>query len=637
MWHMFLFIFVFINNIPHVLPCTMIGVGKKATADGSVFITHSDDAGGGTSDVRLLRIPAADYPPDSLRPVYELNNGYPRLVTQHRGPAYQPVDHQAAMKPLGHIPQLSHTYAYWDQDYGLMNEHQLAIGESTSGSKFAGWSLSNGGKNMFMIEELSKIALERCMSARCAIQTMGALAEEYGFFGDSGLQDDPAYTSSAETLGIADKFGEVWIFHIMTGPKNSGAIWVARRVPDNHLTVVANAFTIRNIDLNDPLNYMACKNVVSAAIENGFYDPELDGPFDFTRAYAPIPNTTHIPLYVGRRMWRVLDLAAPTLQLDYTLGWSVLPTYPWSVEPEAKVSLQFLMRIYRDHYEGTVFDMTKGIAAGPFGNPNRWDGDGKGVQGSWEREISMFRTTFSFIANPRIHLRDELGGLFWYGQGSPHGTVYVPVYGSQRELPKAYAQGKQSKFSTDSAWWAFGFLNNWCQLRYDQMMQDVRGLQGKLEKEGWDLTQALEAQGLMESEALVALVSTTAAAHAQHVVTSWWNLAWAMVGKYIDGYITTGETEADRQQPGYPAWWLEATDFHSNPEHIHVSIPLRPVPHTVDLLTVASPQPDHAPDNAFGSTAHVVTAIGLCALGVLLLISLRRKPRARNTFAYERI
>ena len=88
-------------------------------------------------------------------------------------------------KPMGHIPQVSHTFSYVDAAYGVMNEHQLAIGESTCDAALGmrGVPIRFGGKALLGIATLSRIALQRCKTARCAIQTVGNLAVEYGFYG----------------------------------------------------------------------------------------------------------------------------------------------------------------------------------------------------------------------------------------------------------------------------------------------------------------------------------------------------------------------------------------------------------------------------------------------------------------------
>lgn len=110
--------------------CTLIVVGQNATVDGqSTFVAHTDDAGGGAADVRLVRVPAADYPPESQRPVYNFHGGYPRLLSNDRGPIYRPNENQTLQQPMGYIPQVNHTYAYFDSDYGtcgpliLMRSH----------------------------------------------------------------------------------------------------------------------------------------------------------------------------------------------------------------------------------------------------------------------------------------------------------------------------------------------------------------------------------------------------------------------------------------------------------------------------------------------------------------------------------
>ncbi|GLD91598.1 hypothetical protein PINS_up000131 [Pythium insidiosum] len=555
---------------PRALACTMIAAGRNATADGSTLMAHTDDAGGGAADLRLVRVPAQDHPKGAKRAVYNLFGGYPRLVTKERGPIYEPKDESEKLTtPLGFVPQVKHTYAYWDQDYGLMNEVQLSIAESTCGARTVGWpSDVPYGYNMFGIAELSKVALERCDSARCAVKTMGALAVEHGFFSeDSGDPARPGYRNSAESLGIADKYGEVWVFHVMTGKNNASAIWAAQRVPDDHVTVIANGFTIREMDLSDEDQFLASPNVTALAEEMGWWSPSM-GPFDFTGAYGYRDEDPVRPLYVGRRVWRVFDVVAPSLQLDPRLGSpSNYPTYPFSVRPDSPVTVETIMNLLRDYYQGTPYDMSKGVGAGPFGAPVRWDGSAKNVTGGWERPISMFRTVYSFVLQARGHLSDAVGGVMWYGQGTPHGSVYVPFSCAQTEVPESYLLGKQSEFSQDSAWWAFDFVNNWSLLRFDEISKDVRAKIALFQTEAFALRKRMEEHvaAMNETSAIVSYVQTQSNDFASSVVARWWQFAWQLVAKFTDGYITTGENPEDMKTLGYPAWWLQAVEFSKWP------------------------------------------------------------------------
>lgn len=63
-------------------------------------------------------------------------------------------------------PQVNHTYGLVEGLYGIMNEHQVAIGESTCSGRFWTKPISQGGKALFEISELSSVALERCKTAR---------------------------------------------------------------------------------------------------------------------------------------------------------------------------------------------------------------------------------------------------------------------------------------------------------------------------------------------------------------------------------------------------------------------------------------------------------------------------------------
>ncbi|CAK4668052.1 unnamed protein product [Aphanomyces euteiches] len=541
--------------------CTIVAVSKEAAFDKTPLIAHTDDAGGGAADLRLVHVPAMDHPHGSERAVYDLNSGYPRLTTLQRGPEYEPKPGENLTEPLGYIPQVAHTYAYFDQDYGMMNEVQLSIAESTCAARTVGWpSDVPYGYNLFGIAQLSKLALERCDSARCAIQTMGDAAVEYGFYSeDSGNPLFPGYSDSAEALAISDKYGETWVFHVLTGPHNASAVWAAQRVPPGHVAAIANGFIIRQLNLTDNDNFMASSNVESFAREQGWWDP-ASGPFDFTAAYNYHTNDAVGPLYVGRRVWRVLDWFAPSLKLDSTLGQDSLPTYPFSVPVDKPVTVESLMELLKDHYEGTPYDMTKGLAAGPFGSPVRYDGPHWDVQGEWERSISMYRTMFSFVLQTNGDLPDHLGGTVWFGQGSPHGTVYIPFSCAQSTIPKSYLVGKQSEFHPGSSWWVFDFVNNWSLLRFNLINAEVRQ-EAKLWQERAFAQQATYRQQQLNVTALEAVNN----AFADEVFQAWWAFAWRLVAKYSDGYITEGELPSQQRLPGYPTWWLRQTAFSQWP------------------------------------------------------------------------
>ena len=266
------------------------------------------------------------------------------------------------------------------------------------------------------------------------------------------------------------------MFHILTGPHNRSAIWAAQRVPHNGVVAAPNSFVIRRMDLSDTENFMASHNVKSFAKEMGWWNPKRDGEFDFTAAYAVSDPYPLVPLYVGRRMWRIYDLVAPSLKLNGELGF--LPrhnwkTYPFSVKPDKKLVPHDIMRIMRDHFEGTAYDLTKGLAAGPFGNPNRYSGTPRNAKGAWERALSMHRAVYSYVAVSRPTGPARMSAVLWYGHDAPHGTVYVPFFGGQETVPQSYLKSVQSMFDPTGAWWAFNFVNNWVQLAYNVIQPEV--------------------------------------------------------------------------------------------------------------------------------------------------------------------
>lgn len=227
---------------------------------------------------------------------------------------------------MGQIPQIAETFAYWDMDYGVQNEKGLSIGESTCTAKTVGWPATPDkpyGYNRAGIEDLSKLALERCASARCAVKLMGSIAVEQGFYSaDSGEPGNPGYSDSGEALVVVDS-EELWIFNVMTGAYNASAIWAAERVPPGNVVAVGNSFTIRKMNLTDPEHFLYSPGVTKLSEEMGWWSPQHDPPgvFDFFGAYGYTPEggdpavtevlKDTLAFYSGRRMWRIYSLLSP--------------------------------------------------------------------------------------------------------------------------------------------------------------------------------------------------------------------------------------------------------------------------------------------------------------------------------------
>ncbi len=113
--------------------CTTMIITRGASADGSMMVAHSDDDE--LSDQRIIYVPSQEHEPGMLREVFHVHNRYPRIVSKQRGPNYDTPGYPTT-KPIGHIPQATHTYAYFDGNYGIMNEHNLMMGECTNAANY---------------------------------------------------------------------------------------------------------------------------------------------------------------------------------------------------------------------------------------------------------------------------------------------------------------------------------------------------------------------------------------------------------------------------------------------------------------------------------------------------------------------
>lgn len=556
-------------------------LGKYAGTKGPM-VTHTADCA--ECDFRINKVPAADYPEGTLRPIYLLSGAYPRQVREDRGETWKESNLEdmpqkaewariGKREIIGYIPQVAHTYALLEGMYGIMNEHQVAIGESTCASKL--WAAprgSSGGKALLEASELSQIALERCDTARAAIQLMGSLAEEYGFYSaewDTSLFGDSLPKGEGgEALTVIDKT-EAWVFHIIPDDTGTSAVWVAQRVPDNHIAVVANNFIIREIE-EDSDNFMYSSTIYAVAQRKGWWTPE-SGRLNFLKVF--VPQRYH-PNYCHRRVWRVFSLAAPSLVLPSTTN-AFADDYPFSVEVDKQVSPETLMHWQRDHYEGTQFSTTEGLAGGPYGDPNRFDtGESLNLtamdakQGEFPRAISLFRTSYAIVAVAREGVPDVLS-MTWLCQYAPDMSSFFPFYVATEALPSAWTRGTFHQYDTAVAWWNHAAAGNYACRFYRFTIVTVRKLQ--------DYVTALLQASLLDVEAdvthgsipedMVDRITTFTIQKGAEVNSMWKDLLPELITRYRDGYVIDGliEAEVSIKKMFYPRWWLESVGKECKP------------------------------------------------------------------------
>lgn len=559
------------------LCCTTMIITKGASADGSMMVAHSDDDELG--DQRFILVPAR--PQQGKRQIFAEHYRYPRISTKERGPAYDTG--APYTKPLYELPykdiwailghEVPRSYAYYDGAYGIMNEHNLMLGECTNGAYYEPGP-NNGDKpgpmRLFYSSELSRIALENCKTARDAITLMGGLIDKYGFY------------STGETLLVADP-DEAWVFEMCAlGDQSRHSAWVAQRVPDGMVFVAANEFRIRGVDFKDKKhkNFYWSKHLPKGCIQTGHWDGKTE--FDWLRAVSP--GEYNHPYYSLRRVWRVLDRVNPDLGLSPWVRDGYTTAYPFAVSPKTKLTPHDVFALYRDHYEGTQFDLTKGVAAGPYGDPHRFVGPYDNPQndisdsstppaGAWERAISVFYQGYTFVCQWRPNAPEMTQGLVWHGPDVSYTTCFAPFFAKASNLNPAYSSGSPQKLDRKAAWWAFDYVNSLSRLNFQRMTRnDILPLQQELERESFEFVANMDKIMVDPPKSAPLILGQKATANSNRMLKRWWDLGDMLIAKYADGYINLPNGRYSEPAPGtmpievgYPSSWLDKTNYRQGP------------------------------------------------------------------------
>ncbi|MDR1983552.1 MAG: C69 family dipeptidase [Prevotellaceae bacterium] len=521
-------------NYNHTQACTNFLVTKGASATGSTFISYSADSHVLYGELYFWA--AAKYPAGTMLKIYEWDTN----------------------KYLGEIAQAAETYRVT----GNMNEHSVAIGETTYGGRH-----ELAGSGIIDYGSLIYITLQRSRNAREAIKTMCELLNAYG------------YASEGESFSISDP-NEVWIFEMIgKGKADKGAVWVAVRIPDGYVSAhanqarittfplegkkVRNSISSKNINkiFNQEIEYVYAEDVISFARTAGYYTG-TDAEFSFSDTYAPLDFSG--ARACEARVWSFFKQVNNSMweYQDYALGHDLQKRMPLYIKPDKKLSLEDVKIAMRDHYEGTKMDMTTDIGAGPFKCPYRWrpmEFSHEGEKYVHERATATQQTGFWFIAEGRSWLPNPVGGILWFAVDDASTSCLTPIYCSITKVPEIFAVGNGDllTYSDNSAFWLFNRVTNFVYSRYDAMSEDVLKVQKGFESESEKIIEETDKKAnalyAENPDKAIDLLTEFSLQRAQEMFNRWKKLDAYLLVKYMDGNVKKEKNgQFERTEDNYP-------------------------------------------------------------------------------------
>lgn len=399
-----LFLFLLVLLIPATSEgCTTILAGKGTTADGSVLHGHNEDMGFSAVG-RLWPAPPAVHRKGSTVEV-----PYVSLELPDATYGYWASGNAFGTSGLG-IAAESRPY---DSVLVGMNEFGLTMSCNWMYSKEE--NLLGQGVRRYALRQL---ILERARTAREAVEFIGGIIDTYSQADWGGL-----------TYCLADP-DEAWI--VETTSKN----WVARRVKDDEVLVVANRFTIgEEYD-------MASKGLIDTAQKNGWFDPSKGKPFNFKAAYGD-PLRMSSPYDIDRE----------------ERAYALLKGKPGAILPAD------LMLVLTDAYEGT----TKYHK--PINHIEPWEDVTDKLL--IPRAIRTNLCQSSTVAHLRGNMPVDVGSVLWYAMAVPGYSGYFPVYAGASSVPDEY-MNVNSAYGATSAWWTFRMLQKITDTEHDLLFSVLR-------------------------------------------------------------------------------------------------------------------------------------------------------------------
>jgi len=376
-----IFIIYFVG-ISSLYPCTTILVGKGLSKDGSILHAHNEDMGQNTVGRLWRSTSQTSTDSDSIWVPYV------SLKEPKRKLGYWASGNTRAIQSA----ELNNTTLPYDNILVGMNEAGLTMSCNWMNSNEL--PIEGRGIRRYAIRQL---ILERCSTSYEAVLLIGSLIDQFGQADWGGL-----------TYVLADP-SEGWIVETTTHT------WVAKKLKDNEIVAIANRFTIgENYDISS-------ENLISYAIDNGWYNPE-QGPFNFKLAFG---NPEYMnDEYDSDREMRVVELLSPKKG-------TIIP----------KDLMEVLNDRYNDseqYYSPVEYEPWRDICK----------------EKSAKRSICTNLCQSSFVAHLRPDFPIEMGSVFWFTFATPAYGPYFPIYPVGTKIDNRYSKD-DPKDMYSTAWWHF--------------------------------------------------------------------------------------------------------------------------------------------------------------------------------------
>jgi dipeptidase len=339
--------------------CTGVYVGKNLTADGSVLLGQLGDE---SSSHWIEVIPHRFWEASAVLSIgVTAEANFPGIMTE--------------------IPQFAETNKYLTVRYseykgfppplenGGLNEFGVSVVDVWSPSRNELRAMTPKNQKGLSYSDEARVMMERAKTAREAVEVISRLIDQYGH---------ATFGGNVHLIADAE---EGWIIEEFAGGQS---LWAARRLGPDDILVIRPGH-IRDFPLNylDDPNYMGSDNLISFALEQGWYDPESGRPFNISETY----ESDYDEMQAGHQR-RV----SAVIQAEQTLR-----------AKAPNITLRDVMEILRD-----------------------------------QRFLNR-ATKYGQIAQLRNNMPDELSVL-WIAMGPPGASVYIPYYLGISSVPLEYGE-----------------------------------------------------------------------------------------------------------------------------------------------------------------------------------------------------